>query len=84
MISLPPAIFPSSIYAKLTDEFTSLKEPSDDSDIATVLGSLADGPGFTRSERRIEPSDPTRKFKLPIIKSISRSMLLNTCMKLDW
>jgi hypothetical protein len=59
MVSLPPAMFPSSIYAKLTGEFTSLEEPSDDSNIATVLGSLADGPGFAGSERRIKPSDPT-------------------------
>jgi hypothetical protein len=44
-------IFPSSIFAKLTGEFTSLEEPSDDSDIATVLGSLADRPRFTGSER---------------------------------
>jgi hypothetical protein len=71
MVSSPPVIFPSSISVKLTGEFTLLEEPSDDSDIATVLGSLADGLGFTESERRIEPSDPTRKFRLLIIKSIS-------------
>jgi hypothetical protein len=59
MVSSPPANFPSSTSAKLTGEFTSLEEPYDDSDIATVLGSLADGPGFIGSERRIEPSDPT-------------------------
>jgi hypothetical protein len=64
-------IFPSSASAKLTGEFTSLEEPSDDSDIATVSGSLADGSGFVGSERRIKPSDPTRKFRHPIIKSIS-------------
>jgi hypothetical protein len=56
---------------KLTGEFTSLEEPSDDSDITTILDSLADGPGFAGSERRIESSDPTRKFRLPIVKSIS-------------
>jgi hypothetical protein len=41
-------IFPSSISvaAKLTGEFTSLEEPTDDSDTATVLDLLADGPGF--------------------------------------
>jgi hypothetical protein len=71
MVSSPPAIFPSSASAKLTGEFTSLEEPSDDSDIATVSGSLADGPDFVGSERRIEPSDLTRKFRLPIVKSIS-------------
>jgi hypothetical protein len=66
MVSSPSAIFLSSASAKLIGEFISLEEPSDDSDIATVSGSLADG-----SERRIEPSDPTRKFKLLIVKSIS-------------
>jgi hypothetical protein len=71
MVSPPPAIFPSSISARLTSEFTSLEEPSDDYDIATVSGSLADGPDFAGSERRIEPSDPTRKFRLLIVKSIS-------------
>jgi hypothetical protein len=59
MVSSPPAIFPSFASTKLTGEFTSLEEPSDDSDIATVLGSLADGPVFVGPERRIEPSDPT-------------------------
>jgi hypothetical protein len=57
--SSPPAIFPSSASAKLTGEFTSLEEPSDDSNITTVLDSLADGAGFAGSERQIEPSDPT-------------------------
>jgi hypothetical protein len=47
---------------ELTGEFTSLKEPSDDSDIVSVLDLVADGPGFVGSERRIEPRDPTRKF----------------------
>jgi hypothetical protein len=60
-----------------------LEEPSDYSDIITVLDSLADRPSFTGSERRIEPSDPTWKFRLPIVKSISWSMLSNTCVKLD-
>jgi hypothetical protein len=32
---------------------------------------LADGSGFAGSERRIKPEDPTRKFKLPIVKFIS-------------
>jgi hypothetical protein len=59
MVSSSPAIFPSSASAKLTGEFTSLEEPYDDFDIATISGSLADGPSFIRSERRIEPSDPT-------------------------
>jgi hypothetical protein len=73
MILSPSAIFLSSIYVsvKLTSEFTSLEEPSSDSDIATVLDSLADGSGFAGSERQIEPKDPTRKFRLPIVRSIS-------------
>jgi hypothetical protein len=36
-----------------------------------VLVLLADGSGFAGSERQIEPEDPTRKFRLPIVKSIS-------------
>jgi hypothetical protein len=84
MVSSPSAIFPSSGSVKLTGEFTSLEEPSHFSDIATVLDSLADGPGFAGSERRIEPKDPMRKFKLPIVRSISSSMLSNTCVKFDW
>jgi hypothetical protein len=73
MVSSPSANFLSyvSISAKLTGEFTLLEEPSDDSDIVSVLDLLADGPGFAGSERRIEPKDPTRKFRLPIVKSIS-------------
>jgi hypothetical protein len=56
---------------ELTGEFTSLEEPSDDSDIVSILDLVADGPGYAGFERRIELSDPTRKFRLPIIKSIS-------------
>jgi hypothetical protein len=56
---------------ELTGEFTSLEEPSDDSDIVSILYFVADGPGFAGSERRIEPSDPTQKFRFPIVKSIS-------------
>jgi hypothetical protein len=61
MVSSPPAIFTSPVSAKLTSEFTSLEEPFDNSDIAIVLGSLADGPGFAGSERRIEPSGSDAK-----------------------
>jgi hypothetical protein len=60
-----------SIVAKLNGEFTSLEEPSDDFDIAIVMVLLADGSDFVESERRIEPNDLTRKFRLPIVKSIS-------------
>jgi hypothetical protein len=61
MVSSPSANFPFyfSISMKLTDEFTLLEEPSDDFEVVSVLDLLADGPGFTGSERRIEPSDPT-------------------------
>jgi hypothetical protein len=53
MVSSTSVIFPStiSVAAKLTGEFTSVEEPTDDSDTATVLDSLADGPSFTESER---------------------------------
>jgi hypothetical protein len=56
---------------KLTGEFTSLEEPTDDSDIAIVTVFLADGSDFVRSERQIEPKEPTQKFRLPIVRSIS-------------
>jgi hypothetical protein len=60
-----------SIVVKLTGEFNSLEEPTDDSDIATVVVFHADGPDSVRSERRIEPKEPMRKFRLPNIRSIS-------------
>jgi hypothetical protein len=59
-----------SIVAKLTGEFTSLEEPTDDSDIAIVAVLLADGSDFVKSERQIEPKDLTRKFRLLIVRSI--------------
>jgi hypothetical protein len=66
-------IFPSKFFAvaKLTSEFALLEEPTDDFDISLVVVLLADGSGFAGSERRIEPKDPTRKFRLLIVKSIS-------------
>jgi hypothetical protein len=60
---------------KLTGEFTSLEEPTDDPDTVIVLVLLADGSGFAGSERRVEPEDPTRKFRLPIVRSISWFLL---------
>jgi hypothetical protein len=60
-----------SVVVKLIGEFTSLEEPIDDSDIAAVAVFPADGPDFVGSERRIEPREPTRKFRLPIVRSIS-------------
>jgi hypothetical protein len=58
-------------YPELTGEFTLLEEPSDDSNIASVLGLLADGSSFIESERRDEPDGPTKMLKLPIVNSIS-------------
>jgi hypothetical protein len=60
-----------SVIAKLTGEFTSLKEPTDDSDIAIVAVFPADGSDFIESERRIDPKEPTQKLILPIVRSIS-------------
>jgi hypothetical protein len=73
MSSSSSSIFYSlfSIVAKLTGEFTSLEEPADDSDIAIVVVLLADISDFVESERQIEPKDPTRKFRLPIVRFIS-------------
>jgi hypothetical protein len=42
-----------SIVAKLTSEFTSLDEPTDDSDIAIVAVLLADGSDFVESNPKI-------------------------------
>jgi hypothetical protein len=64
---------PSAIgaFSRLTGEFTSLEEPSDDSSITSVSGLLADGSGFVESERRDEPDGPTKMLKLPTVNSIS-------------
>jgi hypothetical protein len=62
MSSLSSSIFSSLFYvvAKLTDEFTSLEEPTtDNSDIAIVAVFPADGSDFVESERRVEPKEPT-------------------------
>jgi hypothetical protein len=59
------------VSLKLTGEFTSLEEPTDDSDLATDAVFPAYGPEFIRSERRIEPRKPTRNLRLPIVRSIS-------------
>jgi hypothetical protein len=55
----------------LTGEFTSLDEPTEVVDVAMATVFSADGPEDIGSERRIELGDPTRKLKLPIIRSIS-------------
>jgi hypothetical protein len=60
-----------SDVAKLTGEFTSLEEQTEDPDTVIVLALLADGSGFAGSERRVEPKDPTQKLRLPIVNSIS-------------
>jgi hypothetical protein len=66
-------LLPSAIdaFSKLTGEFTSLEEPSDDFNVSSVLGLLADRSGFVDSERRDEPDGPTMMLKLPIVNSIS-------------
>jgi hypothetical protein len=63
---------------KLTGEFTLLEESTDDSDIAAVMVFPADGPDFVGTERRIEPKEPTQKFRLPNVRSISSSKLAKT------
>jgi hypothetical protein len=60
-----------SIVAKLTGEFTLLEEPTNGPDTAIVMIFPADRPDFVESERRVEPKEPTRKFTLPIVRSIS-------------
>jgi hypothetical protein len=60
-----------SVVWKLTSEFTSLEEPTDDSDIAIIAVFAAHGSDYIGYERRIEPKEPTRKFRLPIVRSIS-------------
>jgi hypothetical protein len=66
------------IGVKLTSKPTSLEEPTDDSDIAAVVVFSADRPNFVGSERRIEPREPMRKFGLSNVRSISRSKLAKT------
>jgi hypothetical protein len=67
-----------SIDVKLTGEFTSLEEPTDDSHIATDAIFSTDGPDFVGSERRGVPKDLTWKLRLPIVKSISWSKFAKT------
>jgi hypothetical protein len=44
-----------SVAAKLTGEFASLEEPTDDPDVVILSVLLADGTDFVGSERRVEP-----------------------------
>jgi hypothetical protein len=56
---------------RLTDEFTSLEEPTDDPDAMILSVLLADEPDFVGSERRVEPEGPMWKLKLLNVSSIS-------------
>jgi hypothetical protein len=58
------------VFSKLTDEFTSLEEPSNDSNVSSVSGLLADESGFIKSKMRDEPNGPMKILKLPIINSV--------------
>jgi hypothetical protein len=63
-----PLVF--SAVAKLTSEFTSLEDPTDDLDIVIVLVLLADGSGFAGSKMRVKLENLTQKLRLPIVNSI--------------
>jgi hypothetical protein len=65
MILLSSSIVSSIFFVdvKLIDEFISLEKSTDDSDIAADTVFLTDGPDFIGSERRIDPREPTRKFR---------------------
>jgi hypothetical protein len=54
---------------KRTGEFTSLEEPTNNSDIAANVVFSADGSDFVGSERQVVPKDPTRKLRHPIAKT---------------
>jgi hypothetical protein len=47
-----------SIAAKLTGEFASLEEPTDDPDDVILSALLADETDFVESERRVVPEGP--------------------------
>jgi hypothetical protein len=48
----------------LTNEFTSLDEPTEIPEVAAAVVFPADGPKDTGSERRTEPRDLMQKLKL--------------------
>jgi p-aminobenzoyl-glutamate transporter AbgT len=89
MVLLSSLIFPLvfSAVAKLTGEFTSLEEPTDDLDIVIVLVLLADGSGFAGSKMRVELKNLMQKLRLPIVNFIfwfsSTSKLLLAKSKKD-
>jgi hypothetical protein len=64
---------PSAIGAllKLTGEFTSLEESSDNCNVSSVSGLFADRSYFVESERRDEPDGPIMMLRLPMVNSIS-------------
>jgi hypothetical protein len=70
MVSSSSSIFVFSAAAKLTGEFASLEEPTDDRDTVIVLVFLANGSGSAGSVRRVELENPTQKLRLPIVNSI--------------
>jgi hypothetical protein len=47
-----------AVAAKLTGEFASLEEPTDDLDVVILSVLPADGTDFVGSERRVEPEGP--------------------------
>jgi hypothetical protein len=59
-ISSGSSIFPYkfSVAAKLTGEFASLEEPTDDPDAVILSALSANGTDFIESERRVVPKDP--------------------------
>jgi hypothetical protein len=73
MISSSSSFVYSVVYVdvKLTGEFTSLEEPTDESDITADAVFSADRPDIVRSDRRTEPRELMRKFRLPNVRSIS-------------
>jgi hypothetical protein len=62
--------FVFSAAAKLTGEFASLEEPTDDPNIVIVLVFLVDRSSSAGSDRRVELENPTQKLRLLIVNSI--------------
>jgi hypothetical protein len=62
----------------LTGEFASLEESTKVYEFAAYVVFPADRSEFIRSERRTKPRDPTRKLRLPIVRSISWSRFAKT------
>jgi hypothetical protein len=59
-ISSGSSNFPCKFYvaAKLTGEFASLEEPTDDPDVVILSTLPTDGTDFVGSESRVEPEGP--------------------------